>query len=89
MTTTVIRSRTVLINGREYADIVYTETYRLNGSSRMDTRRHIYAVDSEGRTALLADESFISEQMGTNNWNNVHTVAKIARLKEKGEVLCE
>jgi hypothetical protein len=53
-------------------------------SSGMDTRRHIYAVNSEGMTALLTDESFVSEQLGANNWNNVHTTKKVARLKEQG-----
>lgn len=84
MTCTVIRSRTVIIDGREYADIVYTDTSMPRLGSWRDVRRHIYAVNSEGMTALLTDESFVSEEMGSNNWKNVHTTKKVARLKEQG-----
>jgi len=81
MTVTVIRSRTETINGRQYADIVFSEV----SQGRWETRRHVYYVNQEGRTVLLDGQSFVSEELGCNNWKNVHTVNIVERLRKQGE----
>ena len=80
-TTTVIRSRTVNIDGQEYLDIVFTEI----DSRGMDVKRHIYRVYEHG-TWLARSTSFSSEQRGCDDWNGEHTVAVVTALNAKGQV---